>query len=471
MSAVEQARLVRTGAVSARELVEASIGAIERRNGVINAFVGLCEERALAEADQIHPGDPRPLCGVPVGIKDLLSATEGLATTEGTLAVADWVADHDSSHVRKLRSAGAIIVGKTNTPELGLRPVTENARFGATRNPWNPDLSAGGSSGGSAAAVAAGMISLADGSDLGGSIRIPASCCGLVGLKPSMGRVSIGPDYGDIASGMAVDGVLTRTVMDTAVALDVISGYEPGDRHCAPAPPASFSEAARSTPQVTRVRVCLTAPLGIPVDDEPAAATVAAAEALRSLGHDVGDGTPEWDDESFPSAWSTYMTATGQHLIRVVERLHSQPVDPAKLEPANRAWLANAAPVPVIDYLEAAEHLWAYARRILLDWDPNEVLLTPTLTRLPAAVGGIKSQAGVTDDATRFSALVRVWNVTGQPAINLPIAHTATGTPVGVQLVAAHGREDLLLALAGQLEEVAEWRTLAPDSTATWPGT
>ncbi len=471
MSAVEQARLVRTGAVSARELVEASIGAIERRNGVINAFVGLCEERALAEADQIHPGDPRPLCGVPVGIKDLLSATEGLATTEGTLAVADWVADHDSSHVRKLRSAGAIIVGKTNTPELGLRPVTENARFGATRNPWNPDLSAGGSSGGSAAAVAAGMISLADGSDLGGSIRIPASCCGLVGLKPSMGRVSIGPDYGDIASGMAVDGVLTRTVMDTAVALDVISGYEPGDRYCAPAPPASFSEAARSTPQVTRVRVCLTAPLGIPVDDEPAAATVAAAEALRSLGHDVGDGTPEWDDESFPSAWSTYMTATGQHLIRVVERLHSQPVDPAKLEPANRAWLANAAPVPVIDYLEAAEHLWAYARRILLDWDPNEVLLTPTLTRLPAAVGGIKSQAGVTDDATRFSALVRVWNVTGQPAINLPIAHTATGTPVGVQLVAAHGREDLLLALAGQLEEVAEWRTLAPDSTATWPGT
>ena len=471
MSAVEQARLVRTGAVSARELVEASIGAIERRNGVINAFVGLCEERALAEADQIHPGDPRPLCGVPVGIKDLLSATEGLATTEGTLAAADWVADHDSSHVRKLRSAGAIIVGKTNTPELGLRPVTENARFGATRNPWNPDLSAGGSSGGSAAAVAAGMISLADGSDLGGSIRIPASCCGLVGLKPSMGRVSIGPDYGDIASGMAVDGVLTRTVMDTAVALDVISGYEPGDRHCAPAPPASFAEAARSTPQVTRVRVCLTAPLGIPVDDEPAAATVAAAEALRSLGHDVGDGTPEWDDESFPSAWSTYMTATGQHLIRVVERLHGQPVDPAKLEPANRAWLANAAPVPVIDYLEAAEHLWAYARRILLDWDPDEVLLTPTLTRLPAAVGGIKSQAGVTDDATRFSALVRLWNVTGQPAINLPVAHTATGTPVGVQLVAAHGREDLLLALAGQLEEAAEWRTLAPDSTGTSPGT
>jgi amidase len=471
ISAVEQAGLVRAGDVSARELVEASMRAIERRNRVINAFVLLCEERALVEADQIHPGDPRPLCGVPVGIKDLLSATEGLATTEGSRAVPDWVADHDSAHVRRLRSAGAIIVGKTNTPELGLRPVTENARYGATRNPWNLELSAGGSSGGSAAAVAAGMVPLADGSDLGGSIRIPASCCGLVGLKPSMGRVSIGPDYGDMASGMPVDGVLTRSVLDSAVALDVISGYEPGDRHSAPAPPASFAEAARSTPHVTRVRVCLTAPLGVPVDDEPTAAALAAAESLRSLGHEVVEDTPAWDDESFASAWATYMTGTGQHLIRVVERMHGQPIDPARLEPANRAWLAAAAPISVIDYLEAAEHLWAYARRILRDWDPSEVLLTPTLTRLPAAVGGIKSQAGVTDDATRFSALVRVWNVTGQPAINLPITHTPTGTPVGVQLVAAHGREDLLLALAGQLEAAAGWRTLAPDSTAPGPGT
>ncbi|HSS55474.1 MAG TPA: amidase family protein, partial [Gaiellales bacterium] len=176
------------------------------------------------------------------------------------------------------------------------------------------------------------------------------------------------------------------------------------------------------------------------------------------------------DDEVFPSTWSTYMTATGQHLIRVIERLHGQPIDPARLEPANRAWLAAAAPVPVIDYLEAAEHLWAYARRILRDWHTDEVLLTPTLTRLPAAVGGISSQAGVTDDATRFSALVRMWNVTGQPAISLPITHTATGTPVGVQLVAAHGHDDLLLALAGQLEAAADWRTRAPDSTETRPG-
>src|SRR6478672_10796387 len=234
MSAIEQARLVRAGAVSARELVEASIRAIALRNDVVNAFVLLCEERALAEADQIHPGDPRPLCGVPVGIKDLLSATEGLATTEGSFAVPDWVADHDSAHVRRLRSAGAIIVGKTNTPELGLRPVTENRRFGATRNPWDERLSAGGSSGGSAAAVAAGMVALADGSDLGGSIRIPAACCGVVGLKPSRGRVSIGPDFGDLGGGFAADGPIAATALDAALALDVMAGYEPGDHHWLP---------------------------------------------------------------------------------------------------------------------------------------------------------------------------------------------------------------------------------------------
>src|SRR5262249_23563988 len=156
---------------------------------------------ALAEADAVTAGDPRPLCGVPIGIKDFLSATAGIRTTNGSSAFGDWIADHDSAHVRRLREAGAIIVGKTHTPELAMRPVTENARFGATRNPWKPELSAGGSSGGSASAVGSRMVALADASDLGGSIRIPAACCGVVGMKPSMGRVSIGPDFGDVGGG------------------------------------------------------------------------------------------------------------------------------------------------------------------------------------------------------------------------------------------------------------------------------
>ena len=187
LSAVEQAALVRAGDISARELVEASLRAIERDNPVVNAFVAVFAERALEEAGRMRAGDPRALCGVPIGVKDFLSATEGMPTTEGSYAFGDWTADHDSAHVRRLREAGAIVIGKTNTPELALRPVTENARYGATRNPLHPELSAGGSSGGSAAAVAARMVALADASDLGGSIRIPAACCGVVGLKPSRG--------------------------------------------------------------------------------------------------------------------------------------------------------------------------------------------------------------------------------------------------------------------------------------------
>jgi amidase len=463
--ATEQASLVRSGELSARELVEASLAAIEHMNGEINAFVHVAPELALAQADTVRRDDPRALCGVPIGIKDLLSATDGMPTTEGSAAFGDWVADYDSAHVRRLREAGAIVVGKTNTPELGLRPVTENSRYGATRNPRNPALSSGGSSGGSAAAVAAGMVALCDASDLGGSIRIPASCCGVVGLKPSTGRVSIGPDLGDIAGGMPVDGVVSRTVLDTAVALDAIAGYEPGDRHAAPAPGGTFADAARTLPPRCRVSVCLVAPNGIPVDAEPVAATLAAAEALTALGHEVAERVPVWDD-GFASAWGTYMTGAAQHLVRVVERLHRQPVQPQQLDPATRDWLVAGTPVALIDYLEAAEWLWAFGRRILRDWGPNDVLLTPTLTRLPAPVGGIRSQAGVTDDAQRFSAFVRIWNATGQPAVSLPFHVTDDGTPVGVQLVAAPGREDLLISLAAELEAIHGFDAIDPSGIA-----
>ena len=244
-SAVEQAALVRRGEVSARDLVEASLVAIERLDPSVNAFAFVSSERALAEAEMVRPHDPRPLCGVPLAVKDLLGATEGLPSTQGSSAFGDWIADHDTAHVRRLRAAGAIVVGKTTTPELGLRPVTESVRFGVTRNPRKLDLGAGGSSGGSAAAVAAGMVSLAEGSDLGGSIRIPSACCGVVGFKPSRGRVSIGPDFGDLGGGAAADGPIARTVLDAALALDVMAGYEPGDHHWLTPPPRTYVETTR----------------------------------------------------------------------------------------------------------------------------------------------------------------------------------------------------------------------------------
>ncbi|HET7380112.1 MAG TPA: amidase [Gaiellales bacterium] len=453
MNVVEQARLVREGEVSARELVEATLEQIDRANGDVNAFVALAPDRALAEADAIRPGDERPLCGVPVGIKDLLSATVGLPTTEGSAAFGDWVADHDGAHVRRLREAGAIVVGKTNTPELGLRPVTENARFGVTRNPRNIELSAGGSSGGSAAAIASQMVSLADGSDFGGSIRIPASCCGVVGLKPSRGRVSIGPDLGDIASGIPVNGPLARTVEDAALALDVMAGYEPGDAYHLDGYPAGFADAARTAPPRTPVRVALHAPLGVSVDAEPRRAAELAAGRLAAAGQDVEEWAPDWDDEAVPAAWGTFATGGLQHLIRVVERLHGRPMDAANLEPATRSWVVDGPQIGLVDYLEAGERLWGFRRRLLRSWPPGAVLLTPTLTRLPAPAASLQASAGVTDDAVRFSALVRIWNVTGQPAISLPLHETDDGVPVGVQLIGPPGRDDLVVALGAQLEQ------------------
>ena len=451
-SAVEQAELVRLGEISARELVEASLERIERLNPAVNALVSICAERALGEADKVAPGDPRLLCGVPIAVKDLLSATEGLPTTHGSAAFGDWLADHDAAHVRRLRDAGAIIVAKSNTPELGMRPVTENTRYGATRNPWNTSLSAGGSSGGSAAAVAAGMVGLADGSDLGGSLRIPASCCGLVALKPSRGRVSIGPDFGLVGLGAPADAVLTRTVLDTATALDAIAGYEPGDHHFLPAPELPYRVAAQQAPRRTRVMLSLSAPLGVAVDEPPLDAARHAADALSRLGHEIDEATPDWDDEHFPGSWGTVMTGTVQHVVAVIERLHGRALDPTRLEPATREWAVQSTPVTLIDYLEAAERLWAFSRRVIGSWPPDAVLLTPTLTRLPAEIAAIRSRAGVTDDGVRFSALARIWNVTGQPAITVPLHETPDGIPVGIQLVGPPGRDELVLSLAAQLE-------------------
>ena len=230
-----------------------------------------------------------------------------------------------------------------------------------------------------------------------------------------------------------------------------------GDRRWIGEPPRSFAEACRGEARGVTVRVVLTAPLDIPVDDEPRAAATYAAAAIEALGHEVVEDTPSWDDATFPSAWATFATGTLQHLLHVVERLHGRPLDPDGLEPATRAWLAESDPVSLVEYLEAGERLWALARRILTDWG-DTVLLTPTLTRLPAPAGGIEARLGVTDDAVRFSALVRLWNVTGQPAISLPLHETSDGIPVGVQLVGPPGREDVLLSLAAQLEDAVGWR-------------
>ncbi|HWF36421.1 MAG TPA: amidase, partial [Solirubrobacteraceae bacterium] len=253
-SAGELARLVRAGEVSARELVAASLARIDETQPALNAFTHVAHESALAAAELIEPGDPRPFAGVPIAIKDNRPVA-GMPLTMCSDLFGDFTPGHDSFSVRRLRDAGFVIVGKTTLPEMGILPTTEPRRFGPTRNPWAPDRTPGGSSGGSAAAVAAGLVPVGHGNDGGGSIRIPAACCGLVGLKPARGRVSAGPDAGQ--SFLVGDGVLTRTVADTVALLDVLAGYEPGDANWAPPPPAPFAELVAQPPQRMRIGLAL----------------------------------------------------------------------------------------------------------------------------------------------------------------------------------------------------------------------
>jgi amidase len=438
-SATEQADLVRTGAVSARELVAASLEAIERVDRELGAFVALDAEGALAAAERIAPGDERPLCGVPVGIKDLITDVAGLPTTHGSAGFGDRRAERDSPHVERLRVAGAIVIGRTNAPELGLRPVTEPARHGPARNPWDPRLSPGGSSGGSAAAVAAALVPLCDGSDVGGSIRIPACCSGVVGLKPSRGRVPDALELGGLGR-VASFGPLARTVLDAAVALDAMAGTR------------EFAAAAAAPPERLPVHVALEAPLGVPVDDAPREAAARAGAALAELGHDVRVTAPAWEDDGFASAWATAGAAGMRELVEALERLHGRAVDPAGLEPETRGWLIESPRPEPASVAAAHARLESFTARMLDRWPDGGVLVTPTCTRLPIEVRGLHAHAGVTPEAGRFSSFLRVFNVTGQPALSLPLGESPEGLPVGVQIVGPPERDDLVLAVAAQLE-------------------
>src|SRR3954447_11133135 len=306
-SALEQARMVREDECSARELVDAALAAGERVNGELNAFVHVAADEARAEADKVEAGDGGPLAGVPIAVKDLLAPVAGMPMTWGVAAMKDWVPDEDGNVVRRLRRAGAIVIGKTNTPELGILPVTEPDANGPTRNPWDTGRTPGGSSGGSGAAVASGMVSLAHGNAGGASIRIPASACGLVGLKPSRGRVSMQPLWTEGGVGLPVDGTLTRTVRDTAAALDVLAGYEPGDAYIVPPPSAPFAEAAGRAPGRLRIGFATEAPNDVPVDPDVQQAVRDAAELLGELGHDVEEAQPRVDSdhyvENFIKVW------------------------------------------------------------------------------------------------------------------------------------------------------------------------
>jgi amidase len=453
LSAVEQARLVRSGEVSSTELVRLSLDRIAEIDPGLNAFVTVCGEEAIEAAAVVDstPGDA-PFRGVPIGVKDL-AATAGIRTTYSSRAYAEYVPDFDTAVVRRIREAGFVIVGKTNTPEFGTVAFTESDLNGATRNPWNTELTPGGSSGGAAAAVAAGLVPIAHATDGGGSIRIPASCCGLFGLKPSRGRVSSAP-FGSL-EGLSTAGPMARSVEDAAALLDVLAGYEPGDPWWAPPPERPFSATTAEPPPTLRVAITSMPPIDTPVDPECAHAVAAAAELLAELGHEVREETPPWRE---PTLFDLFIS-----VWQVGPALH--PVDPAQMTPLNRGLVESARATSAADYARAVAQLQALARRIVAFWTGTDVVLTPTLALPPVPIGWQEAVEGPFEQLfrnTEFTPFTAVSNLTGQPAMSLPLHWTEDGLPIGVQVIGPPAGDGLLLSLAAQVEEAHPWAGRRP---------
>jgi amidase len=459
LSAAEQAALVRNKEVSPVELTELYLDRIEKLDGDVNAWVTVVPEMALetareAEAAVASGDELGPLHGVPISIKDL-NETAGIKTTFSSKAFADFVPDWDCSTVTRIKGAGAVILGKTNTPEFGTPPATESELNGACRNPWNLDLSPGGSSGGAAAALAAGMCPISQGSDGGGSIRIPSSVCGLFGIKPARGRVSHAPLMGDALNGLSTDGPIARTVQDAALLLDVMEGYETGDPYWAPPPQRPFVEEVGADPGKLRIAFTAQTPNGEEVHPDCVVAMEGAAKLLQSLGHSVEEAAPDWFHPELVHYFVTvWQAAYGYHQVPLEQ-----------LEPLNRALAETALQSTSPDYTRAVMELQAISRKIVALWDDYDVLLTPTLALPPRPVGWMLGEedpwVGFAK-AGAFTPFTPVINVTGQPAVSVPLHWSDDNLPIGVHLIGRPADEATLIRISSQLEEARPWKDRRP---------
>jgi amidase len=462
--ASELAGMVRSGEISARELVQTSLERIEELNPMLNAFVQVDAEGALAMADEIAPGDERPFAGVPIAIKNN-RPVKGLRLTYGCSLMADHVAPYDHNITRRVRDAGFVIVGTTTLPEYGILPVSEARIFGPTRNPWDLQRTPGGSSGGAAAAVAAGLVPVAHGNDGGGSIRIPAACCGLVGLKPARGRISPAPELGD--SSLGIDGVLTRGVADTAAILDVLAGYEPGDATWAPPPSQPFAESAIAAPGKLRIAATTLPPVPeAEVDPMAARAVGDAAELLRSLGHEVEEVDPPWQDDAVRELFGVVFSSHIALSIAYSGRVAGREPTAEDMEAMSWAIFSMVQKLGAIQYMGAEVALQAFARRLVSFLQPYDALLTPALAERPLALGTLDPDAPDPMATFRrsglFTPFTPVFNATGQPGISLPLYEGEDGLPLGVQIIGRPAGEAQLLALAAQLESACPWAARRP---------
>jgi amidase len=464
----ELAGLVRAGELSARELVDAALERIDAVQPQVNAFVDVDRDGARAAADAIAPGDERPFAGVPIAIKNN-RAVAGLRLTAGAELMGDFTPGHDHNVTRRLRAAGFVVVGTTTLPEWGILPVTEGRRLGPTRNPWDRERTPGGSSGGSAAAVAAAMVPLAHGNDGGGSLRIPAACCGLVGLKPQRGRISLAPDVGEHF--LVQDGVLTRTVEETALLLDVLAGPEPGDASWAPPPPKPFARSATRDPGRLRIGVTTLMPLleaELHPDCERAAHDAAAL--LAGLGHEVEEVQPPWHR---PGLLALFTTAFGPAICTSIASaglLAGREPRAQDMEPLSWELWQTSKRVDAVQAVLAGQRLQAFARAITRWAAPYDALLTPALAQPPLAIGVLDpcgpDPAGTFERSGHFTPYTAISNVTGSPAISLPLYAREDGLPLAVQLIGRPAQEGALLALAAQVEAAAPWAGRRPQLAA-----
>ena len=462
--ATELAGLVRSGEVSARDLVQASLDRIEEHNPKVNAFVDVDADGALAAADAVGPDDPRPFAGVPIAIKNN-RAVSGMRLTFGCSLMGGFVPDYDHNVTRRLKDAGFIVVGTTTLPEYGVLPVSEARFLGPTRNPWDLERTPGGSSGGAAAAVASGMVPIAHGNDGGGSVRIPAACCGLVGLKVQRGRISLAPELGE--NFFTHDSVLTRTVAETAQVLDILAGYEPGDTTWAPEPQIPFADAAAQRPGRLRIAATATPPLpDAEVDPISLQGMSEAADLLRSLGHEVEEVEPPWRNQEiadlFGVTFGAYISLSIAYSGMVAGR---EPTE-EDMEPMSWAIYSMARGINSVDLLGALTQVQAVGRMLTTFLAPYDALLTPALAERPLPIGtldtgGPDPMAAFTRSGY-FTPFTAQFNVTGQPAISVPLYHGSDGLPLAVQLVGRPAQEGALLALAAQLEEAQPWADRRP---------
>jgi len=452
------AGLIARREVSAKEVLEAAIARAETVNPAINAIVHKQYERARSSVASAAPDGP--LGGVPYLIKDLGMLEKGEPATLGSSLFKDFVADHDSAYVARCKKAGLVIMGRSSSPEFGLNPNTEPRLYGSCRNPWNLEHSAGGSSGGAAAAVIAGIVPMAHATDGGGSIRIPAAQCGLFGLKPSRGRMSLAPDAGEGWGGLSIGHVVSRSVRDSALMLDCTGGSEPGDPYAAPTPERSFVEELRRPARKLKIAMMLTDHRGGKLHPECAKAVTAAAKLCSDLGHVVGEANPGLDLIALrPMNAAIAATNTARTLGLRWKALGRAP-NPGDVEASTWAIYNRGLKVSGVEYVEAIAAAHAAGRKLaafLTNWD---VLLTTTLPAPPPKLGYFDQNGDVdtfTRRVTEYLSITPLHNATGTPAMSVPLHWTSDGLPVGVHFAGRYGEEATLLRLGAELEEAQPW--------------